>query len=616
MSIARAGIDSFSQAAAILLAITGWEPSFTTDYLPPGLLILGAAALLLRGRLPRGLGASLFAVAAVSATGIACWHYSWPETDQLHRICLIGAGFSALWALFGRIAEHSRRLSDIAGSFFAWSLLCGTATVAISAHILVLATGLRFFDPTPPTLPPDGLLVAGGLLLAGLVWMNSRTATRLHRAHQNPTVLLSLAALAVWWTSLVYDTGPGSSAWRWSLKCQLGLAALLVVAATAQVMLYRNRRKAAWPDRLDQLLEPYSRWQGYGQTEALVAGAVLVLGVYQITQCGSAGWELPFACAGISLLTGATCLFMASRRWSPNTAGLGMALLTLGIVALTCGAARPFLPSGAYAGYADQMPILLNAMLAALWLMASLWSWLSRFWHQQLLDGRAWTTTGRMIPYAQRTGFLLIALGVLLAFELTLWPKRAPSIQEESLTRIAIGAATLLLLAVHATREARRRESIPTAALAMALASALILFVFIRWPASRLKGWVIQYDAVLFSTLALPTFFASILLRKSRWQSFGGPLWLAAVFILPLRAMMDILPPLNLSQEWSNAVVRGLIRILYLFSETQPAAWVSPVTLGILGGLYAAAGILENRRALLLLATAFLGSAGTGFYRL
>src|SRR5262249_26504182 len=150
---------------------------------------------------------------------------------------------------------------------------------------------------------------------------------------------LSLAAFVIWWTSLtipasydVYGEVARSEAltgslrpnwWDWTFHLQFSLALLLLGAAVIQDVGYRARRIAAWPDRLDDLLAPYSKWPAYIQVESVVAAGILILGVYQVFRHGAASPGRGLASAVSCLMAGTTCMFMTYRRWSGNTTGLG-----------------------------------------------------------------------------------------------------------------------------------------------------------------------------------------------------------------------------------------------------------------------------------------------------
>jgi len=637
------------------------------DVVAVACVVVGTLCLLLRRRVWPGLAAFLFTCATAAGTALWAYQHSWPGYSLLDLAAMLGAGLCLLWAVVARIVlqNHRRPSADAIGVHAASgatapsvlrpdrspavllvaSFLAGGLCATVLGFVLIRSTWLRLSDPIAPVeaMTWPGLVLIGVLMIAVLLTWTKRNLTgealpvgsRLNEQRKcqdverskrqnveeskrqnaettrsqerRPAIMLALAGLAVWWTSLMIPSAPWLAElpvevrlpgqpgwWTWMVQLQVGLALLLFVAAVLQDHRYRRRRRNAWPERLCDLVEPYARRRGYIQTEAIIAGLILLLGILQLLRADRPGWQLRAVNCVASALAGATCLFMAYRRWSGNTAGLGMALVSLALVALACAAAAPFYALGPSVEYTVRIPVLLNAMLPPLWIAIGLWNWLSRVWDQQLLDGVAWTTTGRMIPIARLTGFLLAAIAVLVAFQMALWPTRAVAADEDNGTwRIVCGSLAILLLLVQSTREARRRDSPAVATIAMAFFLAAAAFVFVRLPTSPQRGWLIQYDTVVLSALALPILLAAEALRKNRWRSFSTPLWFLALLILPLRAMLELLSPLRL-----------------------PAEWVRPMTLTLLGMVYSVAGRREHRRAFLVLGAVLLLAAAIETFQL
>jgi hypothetical protein len=292
-----------------------------------------------------------------------------------------------------------------------------------------------------------------------------------------------------------------------------------------------------------------------------------------------------------------TCMYMTYRRWSGNSAGLGISLLTLAAAAVACALTPVFSRAAVTAEYAVRLPILCNAMLYALALMVVLWSWLARFWKQQLLHGAAWTTTGQMIPTTLRASYLLTGVAVLIAYQMALWPERMlAGAEDNSVGRIIAGGGALGLLTLISIRNARRLGSSPWAALAatlsVALAAALVLFIFWRLPVSADRGWVRQYSAIVLSAAAAPILIVAESLPRTGWRSFGPPLWWLAMLVLPAAALMGLLGP-----------------------ERQPAEWVRPATFTVLGALYLFAGRREHRWAMLVLGSVLIVLAVIAAYQ-
>jgi hypothetical protein len=596
-------------------AVSGWASPL--EIAAAIAIAVGIVCQLLHRRLPGGLGTSLFAAAAT--LGIALAAVSRPRTESalVHLAFPLASALCALWAFFAWLtrargpAVKTASTPSASATFLAWSLVCGILAGVLAVYVLVSATWSRLLDSETVLhhLTAAGLLNLACLLLACLFWIN--TVSR----PQQPVMLLLSVGLHIWWTSLMIapTVGPYDRAivgdkavvawlsavqpawWTWTFQMQIGLAALLIGAAVIQDVRYRGRRRRAWPDRLDDLLEPYSRWPGYIRVEAIIAAVVLILGVYHIVQPYPVGWQLSAANFLISLAAGVACLFMTYRRWSGNTAGLGVALTTLAAVALACLIATAFMPWEGSVEYARRIPILDNAILFALAAAIVFWSWLTGFWDQQLLDGRPWTTAGRMIPFARRAAFLLSALAVLVSFRMALWPRQVLSnVDDGSPGRLCCGLGAMSLLALVGGRKARKEDSTADATFAIAHLIAAMVFVFVRLPPSERRswGWLLQYETVLLSFVCLPLLVAAEALHKSRWRSFSTPLWLLALLILPLRVLIQLLP-----------------------SSRLPAEWVRPMALAVLGAVYSFAGSRESRRAILVLGGVLLLAALSTFCR-
>jgi hypothetical protein len=586
-------------------------------------ILAALPCLFLRHRLPIGLGAAIFALAATVGATLTAFHHQWPGDSLLDRAAILGASLCVSWAVLGRVCsghreEPPRVASDVkmerpssrsAETFFAFAFLTGSISTVAIVLPLIRTTWFRLVvDPLAPIVAmtwPGVPVIAALAVATHLSGGAFSTAERNKRRH--PATLLALAGLAVWWISLVTPSAsllgeiPESERlfgqpgwWTWTVQLQIGLAAVLVFSALLQDRQYRSRRRNAWPDALDDLVSPYSRWPGYIQVEAVIGGLILLLGVLQLMRSDRPGWQLPLANSLASAAAGAVCLFMTYRRWSGNTAGLGSALVTLAIVAMASAIAAPFYSASPWAEYVSRVPVLLNALLFPLWVAIGLWNWLSRLWDQQLLNGVPWTTAGRMIPIVRRTAFLLAAIAVLIAFQMALWPTRPIAVVPDNTTwRWICGIGAIALLLLQSIREARRRDSSAMATIAMAFFIAAAVFVFVRLHPSHQRGWLIQYDCVVLSAVALPILLAAELLQKSSWRAFSTPLWFLALLILPLRAMLELLSPVRL-----------------------PAEWVRPTTLAILAVVYGLAGRREHRRAFLILGAVVLLAAVLELFRL
>ena len=170
-----------------------------------------------------------------------------------------------------------------------------------------------------------------------------------------------------------------AAAW---VLCTLAVADL--VAALALVLAHRRRRIAYWLDSPQRLVDLYPSgspaWVGVIVLTIVICAAAALWYTHPVMPL------VGFVAALAGLIAGHVC------RWS-WAGGLGMVFTGQ---AITCAVLSwwSLTWQGAAAGLA----------LSGVYLL-----WLSRFWQQQLFDGTAWTTTGRLIPIVRRLGFVGIA---------------------------------------------------------------------------------------------------------------------------------------------------------------------------------------------------------------
>lgn len=593
------------------------------------LVILGGLVCqALHRRMPAGLGTSLFVAATTAGAAVAAFQHNWPDartsTEWAFLAAHITTGLCVLWAMLGWVASRRDKHAGVqpapssSATFLAWALVTGIAATVLILFPLVFRIWERIVTPSGTGAPiaAAGLWDIAGMTAAAGLWVVTR------RRPQQPVILLALAAFFVTWTAMMLPTErvvvgivppiPQASSWlpgwwTWTLHLQVGLAVLLLLAAVLQDVPYRRRLARAWPDRLDDLVAPYSRWPAYVQIEAVLAAVILVLGVYQIVRPGDWSWQPGLVSSLGAAVAGTVCLFLAHRRWSTNTAELAIALTTLAVVVLAATLAAPFGLSDPGAEYARRLPILFNAVLFGLLFMIWFWSWLARFWEQQVPDGGpAWTTAGRMIPPLGRATFLVSALAVLISFQMAIWPERVATVDTDNTPgRIAAGLIAITLLAVVTARQARRCDSSAWATLSVALVAAAFFFGLIRMPTSAERGWLVQYAAACLALGCLPVLALAEWVPKTRWRSFAGPLWISALLFMPARALWLILPSDRLGPAFAALAP----------AERLPAEWVRPMTLAICGAVYGLAGGREGRRAFLVLAGVLLLAAAATLYR-
>jgi hypothetical protein len=175
--------------------------------------------------------------------------------------------------------------------------------------------------------------------------------------------------------------------------------------------------------------------------------------------------------------------------------------------------------------------------IAALWLL-----WLAHFWVQQLADGKAWTTTGRLIPAARASAVLLAAGMLILAVKYRLTDEAPPQGSQGS---IAFGYGLQLLLVLAFWRRAILDDSV-----ACAIGGSLAI------TSVALAGWVTGADTPLF-LLAL---IAAAAVFLSAWRGIGdGVRMVLRPFVFLWIPCIGVL--LALSGPWSGNAALGLCLI-------------------------------------------------------
>jgi hypothetical protein len=181
-------------------------------------------------------------------------------------------------------------------------------------------------------------------------------------------------------------------------------------------------------------------------------------------------WDMAAAALALSMLIG--------WHWSRTLAELSLALWTAALAAL--GSTTALEVSSPRASI-ELLPAVHTGALAGLVCASALWFWLAGFWRQQRQGGRAWTTTGRLIPLAERVGFLAAALAVLVGMKLAIWPRMQYGSADDSLVRLVVGSVIYALLVgacLFAAVQIRRVTMLWLAGLAGLVWST---FLWLRW---------------------------------------------------------------------------------------------------------------------------------------
>ena len=212
---------------------------------------------------------------------------------------------------------------------------------------------------------------------------------------------------------------------------------------------------------------------------AVILGLVLMpLGLWHAFSAGLGSlpavrlttWDMAAAGLALSILIG--------WHWSRALAELSLSLWTAALAAL--GATTALQVSSPRASI-ELLPAVHTGALAGLTCASVLWFWLAGFWRQQRQDARAWTTTGRLIPLAERVGFLAAALAVLVGSKLAMWPRMQYGSADDSSVRLLAGSVTYALLVGVCLYAAVRVRQLTMLLLAGLAGVAWGAFLWLRW---------------------------------------------------------------------------------------------------------------------------------------
>ncbi len=437
-----------------------------------------------------------------------------------------------------------------------------------SIEVLVRVPSLPFFSYAAPwqvNIWAWGWLDLALVGLAGAIAWTKRDQGRLM------TAVFWLAVLACLWSALRLPSTRADTIQPeyadWVSPFALGCGWTLVLFVALEGWLERRRRRTAWPDQLENLVAPAPTWPGFGTSVGLVGVLCMVLGCVFITSP-----LVPFA----AMLAGGSMLAMAHRRWNENLADSGLGLITLSIASLL----MIHLPQPAQA--ADYFAGVFNRALLGLAIMTAFWHWLAGVWVQQLDQGKAWTTAGRLIRPCRRVGFIVAATGVLVAMHLALWPRFSwVDTADNTSGRWVLGLTAYALLVATVSGAARRTRKPTLAWLAVLALLAMVAFVVVRLPGTG------TYRAVILAwppmTVVLSGLFLMAgwrALSSAAWKPFAEPLVVLGVLVLPLAALMGVA----------------------LMVPMTTRSWVAPATFGLLSLLYLTAGLTTGPRRFLWLA--------------
>ena len=367
-------------------------------------------------RLPRGAAEGLFAAALIGAACLtvvarACDAEA-ARTSLVHVLALLSVAW--LLAAGASAGADSQRRQTRRSVFTHAALLCG-AIVAVDA--LIASTTQKSSASTARALDLAALLAAA-IILACLT--------------RKPWLAQVIAALAV----LI----PASSGMAHHLHLRLphALSWAFVAALTALLAMlchglaHWRFRLSVWHNDPRRLSEPIGR---PATLFSAVVVAAVAAGLIAILEPGS-------RLAAPTLAFAALACFNVFHRVGGGPVGdVGMILLCSAVVTLATG----WLP---IARSSESDRLIWSYALIGVATTGLYAKWLGNFWQQQLLDGRPWTSTGRLIPAASRCA-LAAAIGsaviAMCIFRLQL--------ADAGTFSAAVGALLTLLLALGLLRD-------------------------------------------------------------------------------------------------------------------------------------------------------------------
>jgi len=445
--------------------------------------------------IPRGLAWSLFAGSVSLAIASLSLRFRACTAGALGLSAWVCALLSLLWGLAANLAARSDRNGGVQYSHrSALAAVTAVATLATGlgaavAVLTILSMRIIYFtvalvSGSAGMAPPAYGFRPGGLGIIGLLAASTGLAAVRTRHGAFATVFYWLAIVFVTWTCFlgVVDAPPDSERFHTTVTLKLAAALVGVVAGTVLVegWLHRRRRRRAAFSSDGNEMDPPVVFGGLRTSCGVVALGIMLLCCYHlVVPEGGGGQHCRLTAAIVAALAfvgGSALFFLVGRRWSVNLAEVAMALMSLGIcaVAVITVPSRPML-------LADRFPMIFNAMVVGLAVATWLWTWLATVWRRQLDDGAAWTTSGRLIPYAERFSFAAACLGLLLAAMMAIWP-RLPRIaaMDHSLGRFAAGLCGNLLLLLVTLWCSRRLSWVTFHVLALLVVISTVGFVAVR----------------------------------------------------------------------------------------------------------------------------------------
>ncbi|GJM24846.1 MAG: hypothetical protein DHS20C16_12610 [Phycisphaerae bacterium] len=255
---------------------------------------------------------------------------------------------------------------------------------------------------------------------------------------------------------------------------------ILIVAIAAEGFVEHRgawRRLRLSPHKIG---EHSLEWVGLDDS-CTALGLLLLLGVFgqlsMALECSWASERLTALVLGVTaFVTGVALLRLVTRRWSIGLADIGLGLLSVGVATLLL-MVLPATPDSLEA----RIPSRFNTILIGLTVMIWVWIWLYGVWHQQLDDGEAWTTAGRVRSRLPRIIVALAVISLVAAGMMSGWPRlKLIGGHDATFLRIGFGVIGHLFLILTLIMLARRWKHAQLGVLAAVASLSLCAFLVIR----------------------------------------------------------------------------------------------------------------------------------------
>ncbi len=252
---------------------------------------------------------------------------------------------------------------------------------------------------------------------------------------------------------------------------------ILVLAESVRAKRVRYRLQWSAPSRL---VEPDVCWRHLEQV-SLISGLILLVLVLshfiRPVSCSWGGLRMGALSVFAAGLCGSVGLFWSlGRVWSVRNALVAVGLLTGSVCSLSMVVVSGSEVVSPLMSYSQ-----MTGLLFSLAILTGFWSWITGVWHQQLDNGKPWTTAGRMYFLNSLFALCIGLVGVAIALRLAFGPRLLEISETPSSRGLVIsGLLGHLLLLVALARCFRQWKRIWFGLLSILVLASGVVFVITR----------------------------------------------------------------------------------------------------------------------------------------